>query len=79
MRVAGEHEVDVGTLREAELVGRMRKQDPHAPRITVFLDDIGSNLKTARALGMTTIKVVEPDAALAELEGVLGFPLRDLP
>jgi len=25
---------------------------------------------------MTTIKVVEPDAALAELEELLGFPLR---
>jgi hypothetical protein len=41
----------------------------------VFLDDIGRNLKTARELGMTTIKVDEPEAALAELEQVLGFPL----
>ena len=65
----------------------MRKPDPRiftttcerlaiAPSEAVFLDDIGSNLKTARSLGMTTIKVVEPDAALAELEGLLGFPLR---
>ena len=42
----------------------------------MFLDDIGSNLKTARALGMTTIKVDEPDAALAELERVVGLSLR---
>jgi len=41
----------------------------------VFLDDLGVNLKTARALGMTTIKVSEPAAALAELETVLGFAL----
>ena len=46
------------------------------PSQAVFLDDIGSNLKTARSLGMTTIKVVEPDAALAELEPLLGFSLR---
>ena len=37
---------------------------------------LGVNLKTARTLGMTTIKVVEPDAALVELEGLLGFALR---
>ena len=46
------------------------------PREAVFLDDIGTNLKAARGLGMTTIKVVEPDAALAELAAVLGFALR---
>ncbi len=42
---------------------------------TVFLDDIGRNLKPARALGMHTIKVDDPDAALRELGDVLGFPL----
>ena len=41
----------------------------------VFLDDLGVNLKPARAMGMTTIKVVDPDDALAELEQVVGFPL----
>jgi putative hydrolase of the HAD superfamily len=41
----------------------------------VFLDDIGANLKSARALGMHTIRVVGPDAALQELGEVLGFPL----
>jgi len=72
---------------ESSVVG-LRKPDPriyeHAcrclgiePRESVFLDDIGSNLKTARALGMTTIKVDTPEQALAELETVLGFPLRE--
>lgn len=41
----------------------------------VFLDDIGRNLKSARLLGMATIKVAEPAAALRELEQLLGFPL----
>ncbi len=42
----------------------------------VFLDDLGMNLKPARDMGIATIKVVDPDDALAELESVLGFPLR---
>ena len=46
------------------------------PSEAVFLDDLGINLKPARAMGMTTIKVVDPDDAIAELEGVVGFPLR---
>ena len=45
------------------------------PSHAVFLDDIGRNLKAARELGMTTIKVDDPDQALAELHGVLGFAL----
>ncbi len=44
-----------------------------APDRAVFLDDIGANLKPARAMGMTTIKVSDPDAALAELWSVLGL------
>jgi putative hydrolase of the HAD superfamily len=44
---------------------------------SVFLDDIGRNLKSARALGMATIKVTDPDRALAELSALLGFPLGD--
>ena len=47
------------------------------PSESVFLDDIGVNLKAARALGMTTIKVDEPISALRELEGVLGLPLLE--
>jgi putative hydrolase of the HAD superfamily len=46
------------------------------PREAVFLDDLGVNLKPARAMGMITIKVDDSDQALAELEHVLGFPLR---
>jgi putative hydrolase of the HAD superfamily len=65
----------------------LRKPDPRiyelvctrlgvTPRATVFLDDLGANLKPARALGMTTIKVVDPKSALVELEAVLGFGLE---
>jgi putative hydrolase of the HAD superfamily len=46
------------------------------PGQAVFLDDLGANLKPARAMGMVTIKVNDPDVALAELETVLGIPLR---
>jgi len=46
------------------------------PHEAVFLDDPGVNLKPARAMGMTTIKVSDPDAAIAELESVVGFELR---
>ena len=70
---------------ESSVVG-MRKPDPKIyqltcrelgvePAQTAFLDDIGRNLKAARALGMTTIKVEDPDVALRELSGVLGFDL----
>ena len=39
------------------------------PQVCVFLDDLGINLKPARAMGMTTIKVTSGDQALADLEG----------
>jgi putative hydrolase of the HAD superfamily len=42
----------------------------------VFLDDLGINLKPARAMGMRTIKVGDPSDALAELEEIVGIPLR---
>jgi putative hydrolase of the HAD superfamily len=45
------------------------------PSEAVFLDDLGVNLKPARALGMTTIKVGDPAVAIAELQAVVGFPL----
>jgi len=41
----------------------------------IFLDDIGRNLKTARAMGMHTIKVDDPDVALRELAGLTGLDL----
>jgi putative hydrolase of the HAD superfamily len=74
------------TVLESSKLG-VRKPDPRfydlaleavgvAPTEAVFLDDLGINLKPARALGITTIKVVDPDQALAELEEALGFDLK---
>jgi putative hydrolase of the HAD superfamily len=40
-----------------------------------YLDDLGINLKPARAMGFRTIKVVQPALALAELSELVGFPL----
>jgi len=37
----------------------------------VFLDDLGVNIKPARAMGMTTIKVIDPVAAAGELAALL--------
>jgi len=70
---------------ESSVLG-LRKPDPriyeHACRVldvtpeqAIFLDDIGRNLKPARALGMTTIKVEAPAEALAALSGLIGFEL----
>lgn len=70
---------------ESSVVG-VRKPEPRfyqiacerlgvRPEECVFLDDLGVNLKPARAMGMTTIKVVDPVVALAELESVVGFSL----
>ena len=47
-----------------------------APERSVFLDDLGVNLKPARDMGMRTIKVGDPDLALQQLEALVGFPLR---
>ena len=49
-----------------------------SPEEVVFLDDLGINLKPARQLGMTTIKVVEIADAMAELEAVLSLPAQRL-
>jgi putative hydrolase of the HAD superfamily len=46
------------------------------PTQAVFLDDLGINLKPARAMGMHTIKVTEPQAALRELSGLLQITLQ---
>ena len=64
-----------------------RKPDPriyrHAcdllgvpPEHCIYLDDLGINLKPARAMGMRTIKVGDPDIAIAELEAMVRIPLR---
>lgn len=71
---------------ESRLVG-VRKPDPKiyeiacaaagvAPREIVYLDDLGINLKPARALGMTTIKVTDAASAISELEAVVGITLK---
>jgi putative hydrolase of the HAD superfamily len=63
----------------------IRKPDPAIYELTcqrlgvaadtcVFLDDLGINLKPARALGMRTIKVLEEEQALAELYQVTDLP-----
>jgi len=48
------------------------------PSQAVMLDDLGVNLKAAAALGMDTIKVGDDYmAALAQLEGKVGFKLQE--
>lgn len=70
---------------ESSKVG-LRKPDPRIyalacetmglePAEVVFLDDLGINLKPAAAIGMTTIKVVDPVVALGQLEAAVGFPV----
>ena len=72
---------------ESSKVG-IRKPDPEiykmactaldvTPERAVFLDDLGVNLKPARALGMATIKVSGAEQAISELETLLGHPLTD--
>lgn len=64
----------------------VRKPDPRiyhlaceavgvGPEEVVYLDDLGINLKPARAMGMHTIKVDDPSAALSELAAVTGLDL----
>ena len=65
----------------------LRKPDPRIytmmtdklgvdPKRCVYLDDLGVNLKPAREMGMTTIKVLNAPQAIAELEAVTGLVLR---
>ncbi len=73
-------------VMESSKIG-IRKPDPRIyqmtcehmsirPEETIYLDDLGINLKPARALGMTTIKVLSAEQALTELEQHLGYALR---
>ena len=50
----------------------MSRLDVEAGRI-VFLDDLGINLKPARELGMKTIKVLNTNQAISELEQITGL------
>lgn len=70
---------------ESSKVG-LRKPDPRiyqlacdqlalAPEQVLFLDDLGINLKPARAMGMSTIKVTSMEQALAELAQQLDLDL----
>ena len=43
------------------------------PKETIFLDDLGINLKPAKELGMTTIKVLNSKQALKELSELIGI------
>lgn len=43
------------------------------PKKTIFLDDLGINLKPAKELGMTTIKVLDSHQALKELGNLVGI------
>jgi putative hydrolase of the HAD superfamily len=83
----GLHETGLFDVIVESAVEGLRKPDPRIYALAlarlnvlaseaVFLDDLGMNLKPARDMGMATIKVVDPDAALAELEEVLGFVVR---
>ncbi|MGH6766315.1 MAG: HAD-IA family hydrolase [Bradyrhizobium sp.] len=65
----------------------LRKPDPRIyhmmvealdvdPRDCVYLDDLGVNLKPARDMGMTTIKVIDSAQAIVELEAATGLSLR---
>jgi putative hydrolase of the HAD superfamily len=45
------------------------------PSQAVYLDDLGVNLKPARAMGMATIKVQSEAQALTELAHLLALPL----
>ncbi|MCP3403862.1 HAD-IA family hydrolase [Bradyrhizobium sp. CCGB20] len=64
----------------------LRKPDPRIykmmvetlkvdPRNCVYLDDLGVNLKPAREMGMTTIKVASGAQAIRELEAATGLKL----
>jgi putative hydrolase of the HAD superfamily len=46
------------------------------PGACIFLDDLGVNLKPARAMGMETIKVETAHQAIAALEKLTGMNLR---
>src|SRR3979411_3302752 len=65
----------------------LRKPDPRIyrmmvepigvdPKNFVYLDDLGVNLKPARDMGMTTIKVVNAAQAITELEAATRLALR---
>ena len=66
---------------ESSIVG-IRKPNPEiymmscdalkvSPDKYIYWDDLGNNLKPARELGMTTIKVIQPEDAIQEVRNLL--------
>lgn len=66
---------------ESSKVG-LRKPDPKIyhmscdalgvnPTECIYLDDLGINLKPAKKIGMTTIKVIDPDDAIREVKNYI--------
>ena len=43
------------------------------PAKCIYLDDLGINCKPARAMGMTTIKVLDEGQAIDDLGAILGI------
>jgi putative hydrolase of the HAD superfamily len=65
----------------------LRKPDPRIYRMMIealgvdpthciYLDDLGANLKSAREMGIKTIKVLSASQAITELEAATGLSLR---
>ena len=86
---AGKHEEVMGMFEFVFESSKenVRKPDPEFylrackrgnvdPSDVVFLDDLGINLKPAKALGMSTIKVADPKEALSDLRALLDFDIN---
>ena len=58
--------------RPADLPTRRRPARPSPPARCVFVDDLGGNLKPAKALGMTTIRHTAASSTIAQLERLLS-------
>lgn len=43
------------------------------PEECIYLDDLGVNLKPAKAIGMTTIKVIDPQIAVSQVKKFLNI------
>ena len=56
---------------EARIYQYILKELNIEPQETVFLDDLGMNLKSARKLGINTIKVIDPNDAIYQLDEIL--------
>jgi putative hydrolase of the HAD superfamily len=83
----------LGDIFDARVISAeegMRKPDPRIyplaadrmglpPQEIVFVDDLGFNLKPAKQLGMATVLHEDPEGTVAELEALLGVPLRSAP